>query len=306
MSLTSFIKIPEVSTKFRSDFKLPSVKLEGEIKAPPVTTNYALMGTAFDYLMRFYLERINKNAIADHWVAENSVSMLNAMSQVAKKKSKIPENLLPAKQKIMEEFKDVSAQIITASNKMNELIDDAKKTHDVYLKNGELSDEIFKTSIVLAQMDSFYRSGNIHPNLGSVEEGDIADLRNLISIVRQDIFKSKKLCVLNPTFGYGSELVGGADADLIIDNTLIDIKTTKYLSFTQEHYNQLIGYYILSKLGKLNDSMDVPIHRIGIYFSRHGILHTITSDQIEDNPNFPKFVTWFEKTAKVEFKKRDN
>jgi len=303
MSLTSFIKIPEVSAKFRSDFKLPSVKLEGEIKAPPITTNYPLMGTAFDYLMRFYLERINKNAIADHWVAENSVAMLNAMSQVAKKKSKTPKKLLPSKQKIMEEFRDVSSQIIAASNKMSELMDDAKRIHAVYLKNGDLNSDILKTSIVLAQMDAFYRSGNIHPNLGSVEEGDIADLRNLISLVSPDIFKSRKLCVLNPTFGYGSELVGGADADLIIDNTLIDIKTTKYLSFTQEHYNQLIGYYILSKLGRLNDSMDVPIHNIGIYFSRHGILHTITSDHIEDNPNFPKFVTWFEKTAKIEFKK---
>jgi hypothetical protein len=144
-------------------------------------------------------------------------------------------------------------------------------------------------------MDGFYRSGSIHPKLGFVEEGDITDLRNLISLVNQKTFKSKNLCLLNPTFGYGSTLVGGADADLIIDDTLIDIKTTKYLSFSQEHYNQLIGYYILSKLGKINDSMEVPISKLGIYFSRHGILHTISSYEIENNINFPKFVKWFEK-----------
>ena len=82
---------------------------------------------------------------------------------------------------------------------------------------------------------------------------------------------------------------------------LIDIKTTKYLSFTQDLYNQLIGYYILSKLGKINESEDIPISRIGIYFSRHGILHTISTDDIENYSNFPKFVKWFEKSASVIF-----
>ena len=50
-------------------------------------------------------------------------------------------------------------------------------------------------------------------------------------------FKSEK-CYLNPTFGDASNLVGGADADIILDDMLIDIKTTKAISFTQEHYNQ--------------------------------------------------------------------
>ena len=56
MSLTSFLKIKEVKAKFRETFKKPSIKLEGEILAPPQTKNYGLVGTAFDYLMRFVLE----------------------------------------------------------------------------------------------------------------------------------------------------------------------------------------------------------------------------------------------------------
>lgn len=283
MSLTSFIKIPEVNEKFRSEFRLAPVKLEGEIKAKPVTTNYPLVGTAFDYLMRFYLERMNKNAITKHWVAENSVVILDVMCKAEKQ--------------------NATTDMLEASKKMKLLMNEAKKTHDNYLGSGELDDNIIRTSIILAQMDAFYRSGMIYPQLGSVERGDITDLRNLISLVDERTFKSKSLCLLNPTFGYGSTLVGGADADLIIDETLIDIKTTKNLSFSQENYNQLIGYYILSKLGKLNESMKVPISKIGIYFSRHGILHTIQSSQIEMNPNFPKFVKWFEKKAKEVFTK---
>lgn len=284
MSLTSFIKIPEVSEKFRNEFKLIPVKIEGEIKATPITTNYSLVGTAFDYLMRFYLENMNKNAITKHWVAENSVAILSAMCKV--------------------KHPNITPDMISASKKMRILLEEAKTIHRNYRTKNELDENIIKTSIILAQMDGFYRAGIIHANLGEVDKGDITDLRNLISLVKQEIFKSKNLCLLNPTFGYGSTLVGGADADLIIDDTLIDIKTTKYLSFSQEHYNQLIGYYILSKLGKINETMKIPISKIGIYFSRHGILHTISSDQIEENPNFPKFVKWFEKNAKEVFMKK--
>ncbi len=150
-------------------------------------------------------------------------------------------------------------------------------------------------------MDVLYRSGKMHPELGKVDQGDIQDLHNLISLVDPEMFRAKNACYLNPTFGYGSELVGGADADLIVDDALIDVKTTKFLSFTQEHYNQLIGYYILSKLGEINESENIPISKVGIYFSRHGVLHTIPTDQIENHPNFPKFVNWFEKSASAIF-----
>ena len=105
------------------------------------------------------------------------------------------------------------------------------------------------------------------------------------------------MLVLNPHFGKGSTLVGGADADLIVDGVLIDIKTTQQTSFTQDNFNQLIGYYVLSKLGKVNDSEDIQISKLGIYFSRYGILHTIPTRQIENHKNFPKFVKWFKEQA---------
>ena len=68
------------------------------------------------------------------------------------------------------------------------------------------------------------------------------------------------------TFGKGSELARGVDADLIIDNMLVDIKTTKSDSFTQDMYNQLLGYYALSIFRKDLDG----IMQMGVYFSRYG------------------------------------
>lgn len=284
MSLTSFIKIHEVKAMFRNEFPLSKTVLQGEMKAAPVTKNYPLVGTSFDYLFRFYLEHENPNCVTKHWVAEDSLTLLDQI--------------------IKDQGRNASKEMTDASDKMTLLLHDAKETYEDYLNTGNISDELIKSSVTLAQMDAFYRSGRIPPTLGQVESGDVQDLRNLISLVKPETFKAKKTCFLNPTFGYGSQLVGGADADLIVDDMLVDIKTTKFLSFTQEQYNQLIGYYILSKLGKINESEDIPISKIGIYFSRHGILHTISAEEIENHPNFPKFVRVFEKLATVIFSKK--
>lgn len=285
MSLTSFIKISEVKIMFKKEFPLLKTALQGDMKAIPITKNYPLVGTAFDYLFRFYLEHENPNCVTKPWVAEHSLALLEQM--------------------IEEHGKNTPKDMLEASDKMKSLLHDAKGTHKDYLKSGNLGDGLIRSSLILAQMDALYRSGRISPALGQVENGDVQDLRNLISLVKSETFKAKKTCFLNPTFGYGSQLVGGADADLIVDNMLVDIKTTKFLSFTQEQYNQLIGYYILSKLGKINESEDIPISKIGIYFSRHGILHTISAKEIEGHPNFPKFVDMFEKLATVIFSKNN-
>lgn len=41
--------------------------------------------------------------------------------------------------------------------------------------------------------------------------------------------------------------------DLLLDNSLIDIKTTKYLELKRDYLNQLIGYYILFLIGGIDD-----------------------------------------------------
>ena len=46
--------------------------------------------------------------------------------------------------------------------------------------------------------------------------------RNLLPIIEPSTFKSTGVVILNPGFGLASALVGGADADLLIDDLLID------------------------------------------------------------------------------------
>lgn len=269
MSLTSFLKISNIRKEFTNTFPFQAPKLSRELLAPPQTKNYSLIGTAFDYLLRFHLERLNPNTLTKPWVAQTGVE------------------LTKTKPKIHKQLKALINAIRAGP-------------YSDYIKTGNLSETVFASTIVLAKLDMIYRIGRLEPNIMDYENEDILDLKNLLSIVDDSLFKSQKFCTLNPIFGDASLLVGGADADMIIDETLIDIKTTKNLKFERDHYNQLIGYYILSKIGHI-DGMKGKIKKIGIYFSRHGILHTIPISQIDENPKFVSFVKWFEKEAKLEF-----
>lgn len=132
-----------------------------------------------------------------------------------------------------------------------------------------------------------------------IQTKDIVDLQNLISLVNDSVFKSKKITMLNPTFGNASKLVGGADADLVIDDTLIDIKTTKDPKFKKDYYFQLIGYYILYKIGGIDGIQNPKIKNVAVYFSRQGILHKMPVSTFE-NSKFKQFVEWFKEQAEFE------
>jgi hypothetical protein len=89
-------------------------------------------------------------------------------------------------------------------------------------------------------------------------------------------------------------MVKGADADLILDNVLIDIKVTKHLKLEREHLNQIIGYYILSLIGGVNENPhDKPIDTIGIYFARYGALWVVPVKELGTAAQFEAFKEWF-------------
>jgi hypothetical protein len=168
-----------------------------------------------------------------------------------------------------------------------------------------VTDQLIESTLLLAQLDPIFRAGIVDENLGTVYKEDVADLRNLISIVDPEVFKAQELCLLNPTFGEGSRLVGGADADLVIDNTIVDIKTTKKLALQRKHFDQLIGYYVLHETAGVGELRPKPeITKVAIYFSRHAYLHVLDLCEIIDSCMFPDFVRWFKDRANREHKRQ--
>jgi hypothetical protein len=72
--------------------------------------------------------------------------------------------------------------------------------------------------------------------------------------------------ILNPTFS-GSIEIGGADADLIVDGCLLDVKTTVDPKFTRTRVlYQLLGYALLD----YDDRYEIDA--VGVYLSRQELL----------------------------------
>jgi hypothetical protein len=72
--------------------------------------------------------------------------------------------------------------------------------------------------------------------------------------------------VLNPRFD-GSVEIQGADADVIVDRTLLELKTTRQDSFERvDHLYQLLGYALLDY------SNQYDLQAVGVYLARRGLL----------------------------------
>ena len=308
MSLTSFINIPQIKQKFKEEFPIPTIKLDSPILAPLGTKNYLLVGTAFDYLLRFYIQSIAPKSVDQKWVAEESIERIKLKSgQYASidgeiksfdKNKDVHEQFPKAREIFWEKGSKEWAGKIKPSE---DVLSEAKDRHAKFVQTGKLDDALIESTLKLAQLDQIYRSGRIDLNNNYLKQ-DVDELRQLFDVaVQSNVFKENINYILNPTFGKGSELVGGADADLISDDTLIDIKVTKNLKFTQAMYNQIIGYYALSAI----ENKPPKIKNVGIYFARHGILHTIAIHDIAQKSDLTQIVKWFELIAEY-LKKMEN
>ena len=278
MSLTSFVETKKVRERFAKEFQKPRLVGNREMLAPPLTKNYSTVGIAFDYLLRFYLKRLNPGARTQEWIAEVGITYLEGEGNL----------------------------YTPACDKMRQ----AKRDYAIYLKKGKFGDELICSAIFLAKMDSVYRVPMFHPvfRVGpegtkfrkkflQVDDQDVADLRRLVSLLPSlpsNTFHAKRVCILNPTFGNASILVGGADADFVIDDMLIELKTTKRHELQRKHFNQLIGYYCLHQIGRIRGApKNHKILRFGVYYSRFGYLWTLDVRDVIDKKKFPPFLKWF-------------
>ena len=82
---------------------------------------------------------------------------------------------------------------------MKDIAEDYKDKRASFLNNGILSDDFIEATLKFARLD----------------------------VITEEIKKTSDTIMLDSTFGEASLKVGGADVDIIIGHTMIDIKTTK-------------------------------------------------------------------------------
>jgi len=155
-----------------------------------------------------------------------------------------------------------------------------------YLNQGILSRRFVELTIKFARLDQIYRAHIYEDVDAPVDEGDVDDLIDLYNIVPDEVKSAKGKYLLNPHFREVSHLVGGADVDLIIGNTMIDVKTSKEMRLDEYNWSQIVGYLMLADEASSRYSDFPHVEYIGIYYSRFGKLWTISADYVRGNPHY--------------------
>lgn len=285
MSLTSILnynneQYKEFRALLEELFPLPQFVGETSIKVEPITKNYTLIGTAFDYLIQFALEKKFKGLVCGNkWIAESALRYFQSSQVIGKIRKMDFDTIL-----------EIQQQQEECNKLVNEKFNRCKALYNEYISTSiDVSDELLEASLFLGRLDLVFWTGLFNSNkinLNPEKPDNIKDLRLLLGNCDLDLFTPKKKIILNPSFGKGSMLAGGVDAYLIVDNTLIVVKVTKEQKVTRQIYNQVIGCYLLYLIGGVDKHKDVRIENLGIYFARYSSLWTTRIDEVGSKENF--------------------
>ena len=158
-------------------------------------------------------------------------------------------------------------------------------------------------AIRLAKLDPVYRALRLDPRFEDADSEDVEDLLAMLNIIPFDSLLHKDSLLLNPTFGESSQIVGGADADLIAGNLLVDFKVTKKGEMSVRDLDQLLGYYFLARRQRHLDPKFPEIKGVALYFCRHGHLWPLDVATWIDQPEFLDIEKWFFSHAKEVFER---
>lgn len=227
----------------------------------PITTDSGLVGTAFDYLARFRIAQLLKR--------EDVVTGMVALGGFEKLK-RTPEGVQ----------KDLRTEPYASW-----LTEIRKFTKDASIPIASL----IEIAVHLAKLEQIKRWKIKTEDLDveyllftPASPEMMEDLKNLMAVFEEkfmvpEIINKKSEVVFNPKFGVASILVSGADADIFIDGTLYDFKTSLDPSLKINDNLQMIGYYLLNELAVATMSDDygfyytyMGIKRIAFYKGRFG------------------------------------
>ncbi|RJE90728.1 hypothetical protein D3P07_01075 [Paenibacillus sp. 1011MAR3C5] len=233
----------------------PQIIVQREGRASP------MIGHAYDYLLRAYVQRLN----GIHEERENGD--LAAVVAV---------NILDRKN-IYEAYTGI-----------------VERRNAYITGESPITQAIVGDSIILGQLEQYYRSGTGDiPSILQSRDEDVHDLQRLIQATERhhQCFQATQGITCNPRFGQAiTALVDGADGDLMIDNTLIDIKTESEFRWKIGQSRQLIAYWIMSCL---SPGFTPEINHLALWNPRYCRMVSISVEDICRAFNVIDFVDSF-------------
>jgi hypothetical protein len=255
MSVTSVIQSP-MGREFLDRYILPFERpAELPVLVPPTTTNPGRMDAAFDYALRFGLAARKMCAPPGQLTAESAAFLVGRTDPIL--------------------GRDLARRIQHARSLLDLLDDDLV-----------LSEQAAEACLSLACLDGVVRGSSIHEIDPPRDQMEIDELRRLYQVIPWESFEPTDLLLLGPTFGLGSEMIGGAEADLYLDGTILSVKVGRKTGVTRDTMRQLICYAVLSRRYGVDRASGMPpVEYVGVYIARAGAFRYFELDSLIDMAN---------------------
>lgn len=298
MSLTSFVELPDVRERLKPLRPALPRKIPVPLLAPPRSRRYHLAGTAFDYLLRFEIERRADRCTSRGWVAEHAPRVLeNAADGSVTLKVLVPGGGPPSDKPPPGGFR-------RAARRVRARVDEARDLFLDYIQmdapTGSDRERAAACAVVLAKLDLVFRAGCYDPEFERADLEDVADILAMLAVTPFGILAPAAAIHLNPMFGNASHAVGGADADLIAGDLLVDVKTSKEDRIQAGDLDQLLGYFLLARRAR-RDSRRFPlVKRLGLYYARFAHPVILDDSTWTGHPLFRETEQWFFARAEEE------
>ncbi len=302
MSLTSFLAIPEAVAEVKPLRPKGPRSLGAPLRVEPRSRQTSIVGMAFDYLLRFELQRQAPHAVARPWVAEHVPEMLQLAHAGGVEIRVATPGGPPVPIPPPGGFKK-------AARRAGEVLRSARDALEEYrtLATPEAAHQasLAAHALRLAKLDLIFRAQVLDPDFADADPDDVEDLVALLAVVPFPALLNDRLMLLNPIFGESSHLVGGADTDLIAGDLLVDFKTVKEAKIRTDYLDQLLGYFLLARRERRHDPTFPEVRRVGLYFARHAHLWVMDTTTWTDHPEFSEIEEWFFEAAQEVFGESD-
>ncbi|WP_189059390.1 hypothetical protein [Deinococcus daejeonensis] len=259
-SLTAYLRgTPEARQAIRAALGVRTHPAPAPLRAAPQGANPGLVGTAFDYAFRFLLEGLNPGltAVKGALIARAAALVLDC------------ERTLAA-------------------------VDEAETTLQEVAGGQPFEARHAHAAVVLASFEVVARTGRFAELVGVVPGAAREDVLGLVQAIPREAFRAERQLILNPRFAAAGR-VGGADADVLLDDLLIEVKATRHLTLDGDYLQQLTGYLVLDRLGGTVGSQE-PVRRLGVYYARHGVLQVLPVKDLYRPGLLPQLVSWFDES----------
>lgn len=252
LSISSILRTKHARAFFKGRVARPKSRKAPQVLVPPIASSRSRVGMAFDYALRAGLT-------ARGWAQ--------------------PHHLTVAELALFIPTLARNRRLLSIAR---ERCQAAKRSLDDLGPAPTLSKDAAAACCDLAGIELVYRTGRVDEVERDASPDEVADLQALYEVVPWGDFEPRQALVLNPDFGEGSLLVGGADGDLYLDGCIIDIKTTQRPDLKIRYLRQLVCYAVLANEFGISGLDEGRVDQVAVYHSRAGVTERLDLEELSD------------------------